>query len=79
MSIPKSVCVEVSHLISGLAAAAGEVPYIIAPPFSPGFVKSFILGFDKDIKIDKHNLKQFDSLPSAQDGTLEQKLDEEFR
>lgn len=41
--------------------------------------KSFILGFDKDIKIDKHNLKQFDSLPFAQDGTLEQKLDEEFR
>lgn len=41
--------------------------------------KSFILGFDKDIKINKHNLKQFDSLPFAQDGTLEQKLDEEFR
>lgn len=41
--------------------------------------KSFILGFDKDIKIDKHNLKQFDSLPFAQDGTLEQKLDEVFR
>lgn len=40
--------------------------------------KSFILGFDKDIKIDKHNLKQFDSLPFAQDGTLEQKLDEVF-
>jgi len=40
--------------------------------------KSFILGFDKDIKIDKHNLKQFDSLPFAQDGTLEQKLNEVF-
>lgn len=40
--------------------------------------KSFILGFDKDIKINKHNLKQFDSLPFAQDGTLEQKLDEVF-
>lgn len=40
--------------------------------------KSFILGFDKDIKIDKHNLKQFNSLPFAQDGTLEQKLDEVF-
>ena len=40
--------------------------------------KSFILGFGKDIKIDKHNLKQFDSLPFAQDGTLEQKLDEVF-
>lgn len=34
---------------------------------------------DKDIKIDKHNLKLFDSLPFAQDGTLEQKLDEVFR
>lgn len=40
--------------------------------------KSFILGFSKDIKIDKHNLKQFDPLPFAQDGTLEQKLDEVF-
>lgn len=40
--------------------------------------KSFILGFSKDIKIDKHNLKQFDSLPFAQYGTLEQKLDEVF-
>lgn len=40
--------------------------------------KSFILDFDKDIKINKHNLKQFDSLPFAQDGTLEQKLDEVF-
>ncbi|MGN0960684.1 MAG: DEAD/DEAH box helicase family protein [Christensenellales bacterium] len=41
--------------------------------------KSFIIGFSRDIKIDKHNLKQFDSLPFAQDGTLEQKLDEVFR
>lgn len=40
--------------------------------------KSFILGFDKDIKINKHNLKQFDSLSFAQDGTLEQRLDEVF-
>lgn len=40
--------------------------------------KSFILGFSKDIKIDKHNLKQFDSLPFAQYGTLEQKVDEVF-
>ena len=40
--------------------------------------KSFILGFSKDIKIDKHNLKLFDSLPFAQDGTLEQKLDKVF-
>ncbi len=40
--------------------------------------KSFILGFDKDIKVDKHNLKQFDALPFAQNGTLEKKLDEVF-
>lgn len=40
--------------------------------------KSFILGFSEDIKIDKNNLKQFDSLPFAQNGTLEKKLDEVF-
>lgn len=39
---------------------------------------SFILGFSKDIEIENHNLKQFDALPYAQDGTLEQKLDEIF-
>lgn len=39
---------------------------------------SFILGFSKDIKIKKNNLKHFDSLPAAQDGTLESKLDEIF-
>ena len=41
--------------------------------------ESFILGFSKDVKINKHNLKQFDALPFAQDGTLEQKLDEVFK
>ena len=40
--------------------------------------KSFILGFSNEIKINKHHLKQLDSLPYAQDGTLEQKLDEVF-
>lgn len=40
--------------------------------------ESFILGFSNEIKINKHNLKQFDALPYAQDGTLEQKLDEVF-
>lgn len=39
---------------------------------------SFILGFSDEIKIEKHNLRQFDSLPYAKDGTLEQKLDEIF-
>lgn len=40
---------------------------------------SFILGFSDNIKIEKNNLKQFDSLPYAQDGTLEKKLDEIFK
>lgn len=40
---------------------------------------SFILGFSDNIKIEKNNLKQFDSLPYAQDGTLEEKLDEVFK
>lgn len=40
---------------------------------------SFILGFSDEIKIEKHNLRQFDSLPYAKDGTLEQKLDEVFK
>lgn len=40
---------------------------------------SFILGFSDNIKIEKNNLRQFDSLPYAQDGTLEEKLDEVFK
>ena len=40
--------------------------------------KSFILGFNKNNQIENHNLKQFDSLPYAQNGTLETKLDEVF-
>ena len=40
---------------------------------------SFILGFSDNIKIEKNNLRQFDSLPYAQDGTLEEKLDEIFK
>jgi len=39
---------------------------------------AFILGFSDNIKIEKHNLKQFDALPYVQDGTLEQMLDEVF-
>lgn len=39
---------------------------------------SFVLGFDSDIKIDKHNLKHLDTLPYAQNGGLEEKLDEVF-
>lgn len=39
---------------------------------------SFILGFSNEITIERNNLKMFDTLPYAQDGTLEQKLDEVF-
>ena len=37
---------------------------------------SYILGFSDEIKIEKHNLRQFDTLPAVQSGNLEQKLDE---
>lgn len=37
---------------------------------------SYILGFDEDVKITKHNFKQVDALPYAKDGTLKAKLDE---
>ena len=37
---------------------------------------SFILGFDEDVKITKHNFKQVDALPYAKEGTLSEKLDE---
>ena len=39
---------------------------------------SYILGFDKDKKITKHNFRQVDSLVYAKEGTLEKKLDEIF-
>lgn len=39
---------------------------------------TFILGFSDNIKIEKHNLKQLNALPYAQNGTLEQKLDDVF-
>lgn len=39
---------------------------------------SFILGFSDEITIERNNLKMLDTLPYAQDGTLEQKLDEVF-
>ncbi len=40
---------------------------------------NYILGFDKTSQITKHNLKMFDTLPSAQKGTLEQDLDNVFK
>ena len=37
---------------------------------------AYILGFDEEITIQKHHLRQFDTLPSVQRGTLETDLDE---
>lgn len=39
---------------------------------------NYILGFDKNMNIKKHNLKQVDTLPYAKDETLKEKLDEIF-
>ena len=40
---------------------------------------SYVLGFDKNGSIKKHNLKRFDALPSAQNDTLERDLDKLFK
>ena len=37
---------------------------------------SFLLGFDEDVTIEKHNFRMLDALPYAKDGTLSEKLDE---
>ena len=39
---------------------------------------SYILGFDGDVVIKKHNFKQVDALPYAKEGTLQDKIDELF-
>ncbi len=39
---------------------------------------NFILGFDKDVEITKHNFRQVDALPYAKAGTLDQLMDELF-
>lgn len=39
---------------------------------------SYILGFDEDVKITKHNFRQVDALPYAKDGTLADKIDSLF-
>ena len=39
---------------------------------------NFILGFDKNNIITKHNFRQIDTLPLLESGGLEQKLDELF-
>ena len=57
-----------ANQVYGLAPT--EIIYRIA--------KAYILGFAEDIEIKKHNLRLFDTLPSAQNGTLEQDLDRVF-
>lgn len=37
---------------------------------------NYILGFDEDVKITKHNFRQVDALPYAKDGTLQKVIDE---
>ncbi len=39
---------------------------------------SYILGFDEDLEITKHNFRQVDALPFAKEGTLEEELDRIF-
>ena len=39
---------------------------------------AYILGFDEDIEITKHNFRQLDALPFAKDGTLSEELDRLF-
>ena len=39
---------------------------------------AYILGFSDEIEINEHHLRQFDTLPSVQRGTLETDLDEVF-
>ena len=38
----------------------------------------FVLGFDVEVQITEHNLRQLDALPYAKDGTLEEKLGEVY-
>ena len=56
------------HQVYGLAPT--EIIYRIC--------ENFILGFNGDIKILKHNLKEFDALPYAKKGKLKEKLEELF-
>ncbi len=40
---------------------------------------AYILGFDSEINIAKHNFRQYDALPAAQNGTLEKELEQQFK
>lgn len=50
--------------------APSEIIYKIAT--------AFILGFDENAVISRHNFKLYDALPAARNGTLEQELDKVF-
>lgn len=39
---------------------------------------SYILGFDEEVIIERHNFRQVDALPYAKEGTLQQKLNEVY-
>ena len=39
---------------------------------------SFLLGFDEDVNISKHNFRQLDATPYAKEGVLKEKLEEIF-
>lgn len=59
----------------------GEQVYGLAPTeIIYKIATNYILGFDKDGSIigGKHHFRQYDSLPAAKSGTLEQELDKVF-
>lgn len=39
---------------------------------------AFILGFDENAVISRHNFKLYDAIPAAKEGRLEQELDKVF-
>ena len=39
---------------------------------------AYILGFDENATITRHNFRKYDALPAARNGSLEQKLDKVF-
>lgn len=54
-----------AHQVYGLAPT--EIIYRIAC--------AFVLGFDEELRIERHHLARFDALPAVKDGTLEEALD----
>lgn len=54
-----------AHQVYGLAPT--EIIYRIAC--------AFVLGFDEELRIERHHLARFDALPAVKNGTLEEALD----